>query len=554
MKGISLISAVVPRLVVSAMLIAGLLTVTNAQSESPSDLIKAGKAADQANNFAESVASFERAIALDPHNTEAHLGLYSTKNRQIIRSFMPSDGQPMPEGGMDKLQEGMRAFEKEQTAKYQELEKRFPDKAAYKLLLSRLSIYDPVKSLGYLEAANTAEPSNLEVLTAIAQFESSRGNSQKAGEYYTRILTQRPDDKLVNLLYLLSLKEYDKAKFKRLTLEFVDRNAPDRTAMQALSILIYDTADSAEAITYYQKLRKLFPPEKPDGAINQLTGLFAIYNQTDPAKALELAEELVKIAPSESAKKTWQSYADYQSAINQATALTKDGKFEDALSALAKAKAPRYFDNTSTYQLAKAEAQDYLGRTSDAYDELSKFYVENPRRNVRSRLEILGKKIGKSKEQVEKDVQSLVVANSKPFKDFSLTRFDTGKKVSLADFRGKVVFLSFWYPLCGPCHQEAPFLQKLTEKYGKDGFVILAVNGHPKEDSLVMPYFEKTKHNFIPLQVPDEEFVKREYGTEAYPTNYLIDKKGRMLFNIGVVYQTVLEEVEQKIEIALAQR
>lgn len=122
--------------------------------------------------------------------------------------------------------------------------------------------------------------------------------------------------------------------------------------------------------------------------------------------------------------------------------------------------------------------------------------------------------------------------------------------VRFIDRAVKAVLLNFWYPLCGPCHGEAPYLQKLTEKYGKDGFVILAVNLHPKEDILVLPYFQTTKFNFIPLKVPDEEFAGREYQTRSFPTNYLIDRQGRHVFNLGVIHRGVWEEAQQKVEMA----
>ena len=155
----------------------------------------------------------------------------------------------------------------------------------------------------------------------------------------------------------------------------------------------------------------------------------------------------------------------------------------------------------------------------------------------------------------EADLEAKVVAQSQPVKDFALERFDSDRKVSLADYRGKVVLLNFWYPMCGPCHQEAPFLQKLLIKYGKDNLVILSPNVHPKEDSLVVPYFQSTNYDFIPLKVPAiEQWAEKEYGARGYPTNLLIDKQGRKVVNLGVIYQARLEEVQLFIEMALLQK
>lgn len=51
-----------------------------------------------------------------------------------------------------------------------------------------------------------------------------------------------------------------------------------------------------------------------------------------------------------------------------------------------------------------------------------------------------------------------------------------GDKVSLADFKGKVVLVDFWATWCPPCVASVPDLQALQAKYGKDGFAILGVN------------------------------------------------------------------------------
>ena len=50
------------------------------------------------------------------------------------------------------------------------------------------------------------------------------------------------------------------------------------------------------------------------------------------------------------------------------------------------------------------------------------------------------------------------------------------------DFRGKVIILHFWAGGCSSCKEEMPAMEKLYEKYGRKGLVILAVNvGQRKE-------------------------------------------------------------------------
>jgi thiol-disulfide isomerase/thioredoxin len=57
--------------------------------------------------------------------------------------------------------------------------------------------------------------------------------------------------------------------------------------------------------------------------------------------------------------------------------------------------------------------------------------------------------------------------------DFSLKNLK-GEKVSLQDFKGKVVVVNFWATWCEPCKQELPYLNQYYKDH-KDDLVVLAI-------------------------------------------------------------------------------
>src|SRR5215471_19915298 len=57
---------------------------------------------------------------------------------------------------------------------------------------------------------------------------------------------------------------------------------------------------------------------------------------------------------------------------------------------------------------------------------------------------------------------------------FALTSLD-GKKVSLADYKGRPVLVNFWATWCGPCKVEMPWFEEFRKQYGAQGFEILGL-------------------------------------------------------------------------------
>lgn len=103
-----------------------------------------------------------------------------------------------------------------------------------------------------------------------------------------------------------------------------------------------------------------------------------------------------------------------------------------------------------------------------------------------------------------------------------------GHTVNLKDYRGKVVLLNFWASWCPPCVHEIPSMTRLKTALKGQPFEILAVN--LAEDRAAIDAFLKVHAvNFPVLQDPSGSAVQT-WQVFAYPSTYLIDRKGRIRY------------------------
>jgi len=132
-----------------------------------------------------------------------------------------------------------------------------------------------------------------------------------------------------------------------------------------------------------------------------------------------------------------------------------------------------------------------------------------------------------------------------PAPDFTLETPD-GKKVSLKDFKGKVVLIDFWASWCGPCRRENPNVVAMYNRYKDKGFEILGVSlDRSKEpwikaiadDKLTWPHVSDLKGW--------GSSAAALYGITSIPHTVLVDRDGRIVARQlrGEVLGKKLEEI-----------
>ena len=103
-----------------------------------------------------------------------------------------------------------------------------------------------------------------------------------------------------------------------------------------------------------------------------------------------------------------------------------------------------------------------------------------------------------------------------------------GKKVSLADFKGKVVFLNIWATWCAPCIEEMPSMERLYRELKDEDFEILAVSIDEAGADVVIPFMKKYRLSF-PALSDNTETIKSLYQITGVPESFIIDKNGRIV-------------------------
>lgn len=124
----------------------------------------------------------------------------------------------------------------------------------------------------------------------------------------------------------------------------------------------------------------------------------------------------------------------------------------------------------------------------------------------------------------------------------------------MSDYKGKVVFINFYATWCPPCNNELPDIEKLYKDYGlnKKDVIFLGItnpknDAHPNnsdEDKEYIKSFLTRKGYTFPTLFDETGDILGKYSITAFPTTFIIDKKGNVLGYVpGMMTKDIMENV-----------
>ena len=99
-----------------------------------------------------------------------------------------------------------------------------------------------------------------------------------------------------------------------------------------------------------------------------------------------------------------------------------------------------------------------------------------------------------------------------------------GGEISLAAYRGKVVYLDFWATWCGPCAQSLPAIDDLRDEFADSDFRVLAINVD-RQKGAAQTFLRRRPVSYPSGLDPQGEIPVR-FGVQTMPTSFLIDRDG----------------------------
>jgi peroxiredoxin len=132
--------------------------------------------------------------------------------------------------------------------------------------------------------------------------------------------------------------------------------------------------------------------------------------------------------------------------------------------------------------------------------------------------------------------------------DWKLKMYEQEKTIALSELKGNVVLLYFWIKNCGVCIESVPFINGLHKKLKNKNFKIAGVNAYDAKEDVGLFY---AKYGIRFPVLLNGKSVAESYGVNGFPTVFVMDKEGKIIYAIAGLDGSAKAEIEKVIDKAL---
>lgn len=104
---------------------------------------------------------------------------------------------------------------------------------------------------------------------------------------------------------------------------------------------------------------------------------------------------------------------------------------------------------------------------------------------------------------------------------------ESGRSVSLENFKGKIVLLNVWTTSCPQCVVELPMLDALQKDMGGLKFQVVALSSDMEPIAALRRFWNERGLKNLRIYSDTQAFFSKAANVKGLPTTFLIDEKGR---------------------------
>ncbi len=418
---------------------------------------------------------------------------------------------------------------------YQIWMKKYPQNFTIPFAIGKVLVdRENPKATPFLLQACFLKPSDAEVWSLLAQDATLRNDLPNKNNYLQKAAMLAPKNPKYIFDYSYSFKDTDPEKYDSLSLDIARKFPDSEVGVKALDLLAQRTSVPQEKIAYLKQIFNRKANHKSDWYVGAMEYYFDLLLKTDPGQAFELGTAI--ILDNNLFIDLWHERLVVADAFLKSRMLLNQGKPNEALTILNSVKLKnelmgRKIGVEEYLTTFKAEALDSAKLYKAAFDTLVVSYSNIPTETLQPLIYRYGKKLGMDSTQIIKNIGDKRSIAAKIATPFSLQNYSSNEKISLADYKGKVVLLTYWFPGCGPCRGEFPHFESVLKKFNRNDVAYLGLNVEPLQDEAVVPFLKESGYTFTALHDSRKRVKGNLDDNNSEPTNFLIDQKGRIVFS-----------------------